>query len=139
MSVFTSSLVQASLIGTLLFTFSCPQLPANGMYVLIQQQTLDLFLVYSCFLLLYLTHRDVPLPGSISASQHMGFVTVETSDEKLQRASSLENFRKHMDLTLNSSSRKSVKSVDSFSGSLRKAKSDSDVTLQTYKKKVEVR
>ncbi len=68
---------------------------------------------------------------------HQGFVTIETQQSSLPRASSLENFRKHMDATL--SSRKSTKSTDShFGGSLRKAKSDSDVAMLTLKKKVEV-
>lgn len=74
----------------------------------------------------------------IHSHVHQGFVTMDTQQKSsLPRASSLENFRKHMDATL--SSRKSTKSTDSnFGGSLRKAKSDSDVAMQTLKKKVEV-
>ena len=68
---------------------------------------------------------------------HQGFVTMDTQNDPLPRAVSLESFRKHMDATL--SSRKSTKSTDSnFGGSLRKTKSDSDVAMITLKKKVEV-
>ena len=68
---------------------------------------------------------------------NQGFVTMDTQNDPLPRAVSLESFRKHMDATL--SSRKSTKSTDSnFGGSLRKTKSDSDVAMITLKKKVEV-
>ena len=66
---------------------------------------------------------------------HPGFTMFEKQDNPLPRATSLENFRKHMDATLSSK-----KSTDSnFGGSLRKAKSDSDIAVQTLRKKVEVK
>lgn len=51
----------------------------------------------------------------------------------LPHAASYEDFRKHRDLHLSSK-----KSVDS-SSNVRRTKSESDVTMQSLKKKVEVR
>ena len=60
--------------------------------------------------------RDFVLPGSNS----------------MPRAISYEDFRKHRDHQLSSK-----KSTDSFSG-IRKAKSDTDITMHSLKKKVDV-
>ena len=49
-------------------------------------------------------------------------------------AVSFEDLRRHRDHTLSSSKR----SVDSFGGNIRRTRSDTDVALQSLKKKVEV-
>ncbi len=79
----------------------------------------------------------MPKQSPIHNHSHQSFVTMDTQQGSLPRAASLENFRKHMDATL--SGRKSTKSSDgNLGGFMRKAKSDSDVAMQTLKKKVEV-
>lgn len=65
----------------------------------------------------YQSRRDFALPGNTS----------------VPRAVSYEDFRKHMDTTL------SKKSSDGSTFGMRKAKSDTDVAMQTMKKKIEVR
>ena len=72
------------------------------------------------------SQRDFVIPGGNSS---------------IPRSASYEDFRKHRDHQLSSKkSSGSKKSLDGSSGSgIRKAKSESDITMHSLKKKVDVR
>lgn len=88
-------------------------------------------------------HRKVePLSSNLQQKQqNQREFVVPGGNSSIPRSASYEDFRKHRDHQLSSKkSPGSKKSMDASSSSgIRKAKSESDIAMQSLKKKVEVR